>query len=203
MSEIEPVQPPRRRRRRADAERSRAAILSAAIALLSERPEASMDDIAEAAAVTRQTVYAHYASREILLGAVVDQATQEALAAIDAADLDRGPAPEALLRFLDASWGTLERLPLLGRYADAATPQTEHARHQPVLDRLVRLVRRGQEAGDFDRGLSPAWLLAATVALGHSAGEQVATGGVTPQEASRSLKTTVLRVYGVRAADQP
>ncbi len=159
-----------------------------------------MDDIAEAAGVTRQTVYAHYSSREILLGAVVDLATREALAAIDAADLDRGPAPEALVRFLDASWQTLERLPLLGRHAAAASPPEEHARHQPVLDRLVTLVRRGQQAGDFDRELSPGWLLAATVALGHTAAEQVATGAMTPGEANRSLRTAVLRVYGVQGA---
>ncbi|MEV0906254.1 TetR/AcrR family transcriptional regulator [Streptomyces hokutonensis] len=193
MSEIQPNPPPRRRRRRADAERSSAAILEAAIRLLGERPEASMDDIAEAAGVTRQTVYAHYASREVLLGAVVDRATQDALAAIDAAELDQGPAPEALLRFLDASWRTFERFPAIGLQA----PHDEQEQHEGVLDRLVGLVRRGQESGDFDRGLHPTWLLAATVALGHAAGNQVSTGRMTNEEASESLKRSVLRLYGV------
>lgn len=160
-----------------------------------------MDDIAEAAGVTRQTIYAHYTSREVLLGAVVDRATQDTLAAIDAADLEQGPAPEALLRFLDTSWRTFERFPVISQRGVTTTPQDEHDRHTPVLDRLLRLVRRGQDAGDFDSQLSPTWLLAATVALGHAAGEQVSSGRMTNQEASTALKRSVLRLYGVAASE--
>lgn len=156
-----------------------------------------MDDIAEAAGVTRQTVYAHYASREVLLGAVVDRATHDALAAIDAAELEQGPAPEALLRFLDAGWRTFESFPMISRQA----PHDEPERHGAVLDRLVRLVRRGQESGDFDSRLPPAWLLAATVALGHAAGDQVSTGRMTNEAASKALKRSVLRLYGVLAIE--
>ncbi|MGH3112703.1 MAG: TetR/AcrR family transcriptional regulator, partial [Gaiellaceae bacterium] len=79
-----------RRRRRADAERSIAAILDAAIEVLSERPAASVEEIAGAAGVARQTVYAHYPSREALLQAVVDRALAETVAAIDAAEPDEG-----------------------------------------------------------------------------------------------------------------
>lgn len=196
MSEIKPAAPPRRRRR-ADAERSSAAILDAAIRLLGERGEASMDDIAEAAGVTRQTVYAHYSSREVLLRAVLDRATESALAALDAAELDRDSAPEALLRFLDASWQSFELFSLpLGRRDAAPSPEEDEARHAPVLERLLRLVRRGQEAGDFDADASPTWLLAATVALGHTAAEQVAAGTMTPPEAHAALTRGVLRLYG-------
>lgn len=162
-----------------------------------------MDDIAEAAGVTRQTVYAHYSSREVLLGTVLDRTTESALAAVDAAELDQGTAPEALLRFLDASWRTFERFPLLlGRQVVATPPQEDHARHAPVLERLLRLVQRGQDAGDFDSQASPAWLLAATVALGHAAGEQVSTGQMTAPEANETLKRSVLRLYGAPAVDQ-
>ncbi len=163
-----------------------------------------MDDIAEAAGVTRQTVYAHYSSRDVLLGAVIDQATREVIGTLDAAELDQGPAPEALLRFLEASWRSFERFPLLlGQHAVPTTPQADLDRHEPVLDRLHRLVRRGQDAGDFDRELSPSWLLAATVALGHTAGTQAAAGELTTEEASRALKRSVLRLYGVPTVDGP
>ncbi|MFE2932011.1 hypothetical protein [Streptomyces sp. NPDC059278] len=51
--------------------------------------------------VTRQSVYAHFRSREQLLPAIVDRITEEIIAAMDAADLHTGPAADALLRLLD------------------------------------------------------------------------------------------------------
>ena len=61
-------------RRRADARRSIEAIVSAARVLFSERPDASMEDVAAAAGLARQTVYAHFTSREALIHAVVVRA---------------------------------------------------------------------------------------------------------------------------------
>ncbi|MDR2984103.1 MAG: hypothetical protein LBV34_04600, partial [Nocardiopsaceae bacterium] len=46
-----------RRRRRADAEHNRAAIIGAAITALNGNPAASIEDVAKTAGVTRQTVY--------------------------------------------------------------------------------------------------------------------------------------------------
>ncbi|MGR6999045.1 helix-turn-helix domain-containing protein [Yinghuangia aomiensis] len=56
------AKPPRRRR--ADAQRSIDAILDAARRLLGDRLDVGMEDIAAAAGVTRQTVYAHFPSRD-------------------------------------------------------------------------------------------------------------------------------------------
>ena len=89
MSEISTRQP-RRRRRRADADRSAAAVLDAAVEVLGQHPDASVDHVAAAAGLARQTVYAHYPSRRALLAAVVDRITADAVAALDAADLDSG-----------------------------------------------------------------------------------------------------------------
>jgi AcrR family transcriptional regulator len=184
------------RRRRADAERSIAAILDAAIEVLSERPAASMEEIATAAGLARQTVYAHFPSREALLQAVGDRALEETVAAIDAAEPSKGPAVEALDRLVSASWQTLERYPLLMNLRAPLTPDQEHALHGPILERLERLIERGQRAGDFDRRLSPAWLLAAFLGLAHAAAEEVAAGRLSTEEASGSLRRSVARVFG-------
>ncbi|OEV21023.1 TetR family transcriptional regulator, partial [Streptomyces nanshensis] len=80
------------RTRRADARRSRASILDAAIRLLNERPDASVEAVATAAGVTRQTVYAHFPSRERLLAATLDRLTERTAAAMAAAEPDSGPA---------------------------------------------------------------------------------------------------------------
>jgi AcrR family transcriptional regulator len=185
------------RRRRADAERSIAVILDAAVAVLSDRPAASMEEIANAAGVARQTVYAHYPSRAALLDAVVQRALAETVAAIDVADPDEGPPVEALDRLVSASWQTLERYPLLMDLRAPMSPEEEHALHRPILERLGRLVERGRRSGDFDRRLPPAWLLAAFLGLAHAAAQEVAAGRLSAEEASRTLRDSVARVFGV------
>jgi AcrR family transcriptional regulator len=185
-------------RRRADAERSVAAILDAAVRVFNERPAATIEEIARAAGVTRQTVYAHYPSRDALLGAVVDRITGEALAAIDAAAIDDGPPAAALVRLLDESGRTLDAYPLL-LHDSVATPRAQESdeRHAPIAERFDRLIQRGQRTGDFDRRLSPPWLVAAAIALGHAAAEEVGAKRMTAEEATSALRNSVLRVLGV------
>lgn len=189
---------PRERKRRADGLRSRASILDSAVQVLNTDPDASVDAIATTAGVTRQTVYAHFASRERLLAAVLDRITDEAVAAIDAADLDSGPAADALLRLLDAGRPASGRHPvLLQKLASLpVSPQADRHRHAPVAERLKRIVQRGQQAGEFDSRLSPDWLVAVTVKLGHAAGEEVDAGRMTRDEAAMALRTSLLRVFG-------
>jgi AcrR family transcriptional regulator len=186
-------------RRRADAERNVAAILDAAVVLLAERPEASMAELAAAAGVARQTVYAHYASREALLEAVAERALAEAVAAIDGAEPQRGPPAEALDRLVAAWWGAVARhARVLDALAGAFAGATEvHDLHAPILERLLGLVRRGQEAGAFDRDAPAGWLAAAFLGLVHAAAEEVAAGRLAEDEAGRALAASVRRVFGL------
>jgi AcrR family transcriptional regulator len=183
-------------RRRADARRSVAAILDAAIATFAERPEASMEEIARAAGVARQTVYAHFPSRDALLRAVQERALAEAIAAIDAAEIDRGPAAAALERLVGAGWQTLERYPLLMDLRAEMTPAEELAHHRPILDRLERLIRRGQRRGEFDRSIPANWLLTSFLALSHAAAEEVKAERMTAENALIALRQSVLSVFG-------
>src|SRR6266498_5844792 len=97
--------PQRRRQRRADAQRNVAAILDAAVVLLGRQPDAGMDEIAAAAGVARQTVYAHFRSRQALLDAVVERVTAEVVDTLGTVDLDAGTATAALRWWLDTAWG--------------------------------------------------------------------------------------------------
>src|SRR5258708_2072250 len=118
----------RQRRRRADAEQNVTAILDAATRALSAQPEASVEDIARSAGLSRQTVYAHFPSREALLDAVVERATAETAAAFEAAGLEDAPPAEALIRLLDAGWAVATRYPFLW-HLPAACPGNDLARH--------------------------------------------------------------------------
>jgi AcrR family transcriptional regulator len=182
--------------RRSDGKSSAAAVLEAATGVLNERPDASLDDIAGAAGVSRQTVYAHFGSRQALLEEVTARVMGETLTALRAARLDAGPPAAALARLLDVAWQVTARYPLLFRLP-ATGPGAGTARHQAIAGLLEDLIRRGQAAGDFDPELSPRWLLAGTLALENAASEQVRAGRMQPDEAAAALRRSVLRLFGV------
>ena len=194
VSEISPSRP-RVRRRRADAERSIAAILDAAAHVLTQQPQASIEEIAKAAGISRQTVYAHFPSRDVLLSALIDRASDRVAAALDAADLDNGSASEALVRLVEISWQTyLVDSFLLTVSVPPLGPSEEREQHEPVLQQLERLIARGQREGDFDPDLPRSWIMAATVALGHAAGEEVRSGRMTTDQAKVVLHQGVPRL---------
>jgi AcrR family transcriptional regulator len=191
---------PRTRRRRSDAQRSIDAIVSGARTLLGGRPDASMEEVATAAGLTRQTVYAHFPSRDALIAAVINAERAEGLAAVDAARLDKAPPIDALRQFLDISWQLIEHCPLLLDPTLARTPGPDGGDpHRPVTVLLERIIRRGQRSGDFDRAFPPGWLAAATNGLGHSAAEEVANGKLSVAKASTMLMESVLRLYGAKS----
>ncbi|GAB3704394.1 hypothetical protein GCM10027598_04410 [Amycolatopsis oliviviridis] len=175
-----------------------ASILDAALRKLGSDPDAGIEAIAADAGVTRQTVYAHFPSRGELLAAVLDRITEEAVAEMDAADLDDGPAADALMRLLEAARGTFERYPaLLRKINSVPTGADDDARrHSPVTERLERVIRRGKAAGEFDDRLPTGWLVAVVVGLGHAAGAEAGSGRMSGEEAADALRTSLLRVLG-------
>jgi AcrR family transcriptional regulator len=181
---------------RRDAQQNAHAIVAAAVALFAERPDASVSDVAAAAGVTRQTVYAHFPARERLLEAAVDHGLAQAVAAIDAAEPDRGPADEALTRLVGAAWQIIERYHRVVAAAESALgTEIMRERHRPVLDRVAALLERGRREGVFDQALPAPWLLATWIALQHAAAREVAAGRMTPRAAERALLTTLPRAF--------
>ena len=186
------------RRRRSDARRSVEAILNAACAVLGERPNASMEEIATSAGVTRQTVYAHFPTRDALVGTIIEKAGAEALSALDAARLDTRAPAEALTGFLDIGWQFLRRyLPLLLNstvtHPHRVGPDDPH---HPITTRLEQIIQRGQRAGDFDGALPPSWLADAILRIGHTAAEHQASGQLSPPKAAALLHESALRLCG-------
>jgi AcrR family transcriptional regulator len=185
----------RRRRQRSDARQSIAAVLDAAIQVLSSRPDASVDEIARAAGVSRQTVYAHFPSRNALIDAVIEQASTEFTALLGGLDLDQAPPAQALTRLLDAGWQVADRYPFLW-LQPAVDPGKDAERHAPVLDRMLDIVRRGQASGDFDASLPAHWLLSAALALGRAAEDEVKAGRMTIEQATHAMHQGLLRLLG-------
>ena len=160
-----------------------------------------MEDIARAAGVSRQTVYAHFPTREALLDAVIEHATAEVTAAFDTAGLDDLPSAAALIRLLEAGWRVTARYPFVWHLPPVSANQDAH-RHAPVLDRMLELIQRGQESGDLDATLPPGWLLTASLALGRAAEEEVKAGRMTIEDATHAVHHSLLRLLGVADSAQ-
>ncbi|MCH7229943.1 TetR/AcrR family transcriptional regulator [Glycomyces sp. L485] len=182
--------------RRADAHRSRAAILDAAVRVLNVDPDAGLGTVASAAGLTRQTVYAHFATRDRLLLAVTDRLAEETVAAMDAADDDAGSAADALVRVLDAAVQVAHRYSvLLAKISSISiSSEDDHERHTELHDRIRNVIERGQLNGEFDAGSSADWLATATIALAHAAGAEENAGRMSASAAQEAFRTSLLRM---------
>jgi AcrR family transcriptional regulator len=180
-------------KRRADAERSIARILDAAVDALAGDQEASMSAIAERAGVVRATIYVHFPTRETLIAAVTDRALAEVAAVIAEADPEHGDPAEALRRIVAATWRMLGRYhALVAITTSTSTPEELHRRHEPVLGRLLPLVERGQAAGVFRADVPAGWHVAMLMAVIHAASAELRAGRVDEAAAEAAVVNSVL-----------
>ena len=181
------------RRRRADADRSVAAILDAGLEALASDPESSMSEIARRAGVVRATIYVHFPTRTELLDAVMEHAVGQVVDAMRGAEPARGEPVEALERVLLATWRQLARFHgLLALNTARLSVEELHRRHLPMLDQLEPLIERGQEQGVFRSDLPVVWLLAVLRAIVHAASAAIQGGRLGEAEAEAAMLTTAV-----------
>jgi TetR/AcrR family transcriptional repressor of mexCD-oprJ operon len=183
---------PSQPRRRADAERSVARILDAAIDVLASDPEASMAEIARRAGVVRATIYVHFPTRASLIDAVTQRAISEVTRVIEAAEPQRGEPADALRRVVAAAWRALGRFHALVAINTRLPPDELHRRHQPLLATLEPLIERGQRDGTFRPDVSATWHLAMILALVHAASAQLRAGRQPADDVEAAVVATVL-----------
>jgi TetR/AcrR family transcriptional regulator, mexCD-oprJ operon repressor len=183
--------------RRATAERNIEAILDAAESLLERGGRLTMVAVAKEAGVSRVTVYAHFATREPLLEAVVERAVRRTTSALDAVEPERGPPPEALQRVIEVGWRDLDRNNAIAQAAsELLTPETLRRTHEAAHRRLRELVDRGRRSGDFRTDVPADWLVSAFHALIHAAGDDVRAGRMRADAALSALGATMQDLFG-------
>ena len=182
----------RDRAKRADAVRNIEAILAAATRVLATDPEASINEIAQAAGVGRVTLYGHFDSRATLVREVVDRAiaqTDEALAAVD---LDGDPR-EALGRLVEATWHLTHRFGALVVAGSQVMPPEEMSRaHEGPARRVRGLLERGREAGELRDDMPVEWQISVTQAILHGASASVHRGEISADDAPALVRDTIL-----------
>ncbi len=183
-------------RRRAIADRNVQAILDAAGELLRNQAPVTIAAVATQAGVSRVTVYAHFATSEALLEAVVERAVGHAAQALAAAEPQTGPALQALARLVAVGWREL------GRYAGTAgaaaarlSPDAMARSHQAARHPVAELVARGRREGTFRTDVPESWLVTCCIALFHSCADEVSAGRLAVADAERVLATTITDLF--------
>jgi TetR/AcrR family transcriptional regulator, mexCD-oprJ operon repressor len=180
---------------RADARRNVARILEAAEACLARDPDASMGDIAAEAGLGRVTIYGHFASRQVLVEAVVRRVLDAANTALNEVDLSGDPVA-AFERLVRATWQVSLRSGSVIIAADKALPATTvRQAHAGGLEERVRnLITDGQHSGAFRSDLSADWLIATFHAVLHAAADEIDTGRLDSADAPEVITNTMLGI---------
>ena len=192
MSGADTTSPPR-----ADARRNREAVLEAAVRLLGERPDASMQEVADASGVGRTTVYRHFPNRDELVKGLFMRVVNESMAMSwrlveqdpPAAELYRQMGREALeityrYRFLRAHNDLLE---------DALTEAGVGLPNDPMVEYLTRAQGRGELRADM-----PAqWLFSIAHVVITEAVDQAAEGDLDPERAGELAGETLVAAFVV------
>ncbi|MFC0624140.1 TetR/AcrR family transcriptional regulator [Kribbella deserti] len=181
--------------KRADAQRSIAAILDAATESLSRNPEASVSEIAKAAGVGRVTLYGHFPSRAELVDAAFAHAIEAGHAALDTVDLTGDPR-QALARLIDSSWLLVDRFRSLLVAAQSVLPPGRiRALHAGPMERVQQLVERGQAENVFRTDLPVSWLVGTMHSVMHSAADEINAGRLSTDKAADCITATVLAAF--------
>jgi AcrR family transcriptional regulator len=183
-------------RLRSDARRNRRTVLDAAVALLAKRPQATMQEVADASGLGRTTVYRHFPRRQDLIDALYEQVLAESAqtvrdaigAATNARELlcDLGTRVIAIgdrYRFLDAHPELRERT-LAGRGDD-----------REGADPLHDYLSAAQERGEIRPDVPVGWMLTTMRGLAVVAMFEVSAGRMTVEDAGRHVGETCASAF--------
>jgi TetR/AcrR family transcriptional regulator, mexCD-oprJ operon repressor len=168
------------------------AVAAATARHLALAPAASMQELAEAAGISRATLFRRFPSRAALVAELCEAAARAYVRAVDEAALEDGTPTQALARVVEALGRLASVVGLLG-----LQPLNEHveasllAQTAQAEDRLRRLVRRGQESGLFRVEVDPEWFLTILTWLMVGAADSVRLGRLTANAAHRHLSATL------------
>ncbi|MCE7012133.1 TetR/AcrR family transcriptional regulator [Kibdelosporangium philippinense] len=173
-------------------------ILDVATAVLLADPSASLGDVAKAAGVSRTTLHKRYATRQDLLVALAHDAYDRVDKAMTDAQLDvpGKDVVEALERAITALIPLGPRIEFMYRQIGLDDVPDLLARYEQSGEPLLRLIRRGQEAGKLRTDVPDWWILSTLDAAFYTAWEAISLGKLAPLDAPKLVMKTVMQGLG-------
>jgi TetR/AcrR family transcriptional repressor of mexCD-oprJ operon len=168
-------------------DRTAAAIIDSAAVIMAEQGDAaSMTKIADAAGVSRATLYRYFPSREALLHAMATTSIEELAARIADADLQGIPVEQAIARLVRGFIAVGSKYTAL---VSGGHQQTDdHPQADTLLMEPVRaLFRRGIADGSLRAGIAPELLTSLFSGLIKAALELTTSGRLGAEEASAAV----------------
>ncbi len=181
---------------RRDSQANRQALLDAARTLLARDPQASLNDIAAAAGLSRRTLYGHYATRDDLIDALTRQGIERLGRLID--EVQQSDPAVRLAAIADAIWRDMRTKNWLAHQSLRHSQMTQFADDlAPLSTELSRIASAGMAAGQFRTDVSPELLAQLEVSIFVASCALALSQGLSA-EAGRSLVVTqVLLCAGV------
>ena len=179
-------------------DRTRAAIIEAAARRIGdEGMSVTLDSVAEAAGVSRATLYRYFSSRDELVLGLIDAAYAEYIERVRDANIDTVPFPEAFARLSRAVAHTGSQFVVLQSDAVAVpVPQPDDEFEQALND----LFDRGKTEGSLRPDIPTPWMRAAYRGIAIEALRYVAAAGLGAESAAALIVDQFLRAPDARNA---
>ena len=162
---------------------TRDAIIEAAFLVFSERPTASLSDVAERAGVGRATLHRHFPGRADLIRALSFVAMEELDRAVEAATVAATSATDALHRALQTIVPLANRQWFLAQDWQETDPDILAA-YATGRQELSTWIDAAKDEGSFASELPTAWIVDAYENLIYAAWSLVRSGEATPKQAA-------------------
>lgn len=163
-------------------QRTRRAVLEAAVSVWAKDFAAPLGTIADAAGVSRSTLHRYFPDRQSLLSASVT----DAVARLERSYVEATAHVTTAMEELEASMRASVRLgdAVIFLYSDPTRfgdhPWSEHAQEDPES---VELIERAQAEGGLAADMEAHWILGAYYSLVYVAAESISSGALSPHRA--------------------
>jgi AcrR family transcriptional regulator len=179
---------------RADARRNRRTVLDAAVALLAQRPQATMQEVADASGLGRTTVYRHFPKRQDLIDALFDEVLREAAATMEEAVRAPSSARALLCDIGERIIAIGDRFAFLDAHPELRERALQGAGSTDA-DPLATYLAAAQKRGEIRSDLPVAWMLTSLRGLAIVAMVERQAGRMSTEEAGSYVGETLATAF--------